>query len=73
MSFRDGRKRAGPAGDAEDRLVFAELKSRPHGTAGTATVYYSPDPKDALHGVRLQFLQSRGVDWVPGLRPDTNR
>lgn len=51
----------GPGGDGEDRLVFDQLRNQPHGSTSTPTVYYALDPHDGMHGVRVRFMESKGV------------
>ena len=63
----------GPAGDAEDRLVFAELKSRPHACTGEPTVFYSLDPNDQQHEIRLRFLSGKGISHRLAMRNDSSR
>lgn len=47
-------------GDGEDRLIFKHLKGLKHGCTGKASVFYSLDPKDSLHPLRLQYIQAQG-------------
>lgn len=63
----------GPAGDAEDRLIFSELKGVDHGFTGGATVCYALDPKDIQHELRLAFLRQKGIDHVFVSRADSCR
>jgi hypothetical protein len=48
------------AGDGEDRLVFEQLRHIEHGCTGRASVYYTLDPKDSMHAVRMQYINSQG-------------
>ncbi len=54
-----------PNGDGEDRIVFSRLRrERAFGVTGSATVGYTLDPRDSMHGVRLKFLARKGVNFV---------
>ncbi|MGV3653587.1 MAG: glycosyltransferase [Noviherbaspirillum sp.] len=61
------------SGDGEDRLVFEQLRNAPHGCTQAATVYCALDPKDAMHGVRLAFMRSRGVDFPAAAKAESTR
>jgi len=50
-------------GDGEDRLVFEQLRKEPHGCTGVASVCMALDPKDSMHGRRVAFMRSRGVEY----------
>ncbi|UOO82406.1 hypothetical protein LVJ83_02715 [Uruburuella testudinis] len=50
-------------GDAEDRLVFNQLKQMPYGFTGQATVFYTLDPADGMHHARLDYIREQGADF----------
>ena len=52
-----------PTGDGEDRLIFDQLRKEPCGCTNKATVYYTLDPRDAMHPQRLAFMRSKGVEF----------
>jgi hypothetical protein len=52
-----------PTGDGEDRLIFNQLKTQPHGCTEKATVYYALDPKDGMHSLRVQFMRQKGIEF----------
>jgi hypothetical protein len=60
-------------GDGEDRLLFEQLRHEPHGCTGAATVCCALDPNDALHGQRLAFMRSRGVDYDGAAKIESSR
>ena len=64
---------AGLRGDAEDRLVFAQLKDEAHGATGVPTVYYALDPNDLQHSVRMAFITSRRGNCRIVERSDSSR
>ena len=51
------------SGDGEDRLIFDKLRYLEHACTGNPTVYYSLDPKDANHNLRLNYMKSQGVNF----------
>jgi glycosyltransferase involved in cell wall biosynthesis len=51
------------SGDGEDRLIFARIKNLEHGFTGKASVYYSLDPKDHYHRVRLEYIKGQGKSF----------
>jgi hypothetical protein len=53
-----------PKGHGVDRLVFDRLRHEEHGCTGNATVFYVIDPRDTMHPVRLEFMKSKGVDYI---------
>lgn len=63
----------GPRGDAEDRLIFGQLKDEVHGCTGVPTVYYSLDPNDIQHDLRMSFIASKRGKAEYILRSDSNR
>ena len=50
-------------GDAEDRLIFEQLKPTPFGETGAATVFYALDPADRMHQTRLAYIREHGADF----------
>jgi glycosyltransferase involved in cell wall biosynthesis len=49
-------------GDGEDRIVFAWLRRVPEfGATNVPTVCYALDPRDAMHRLRLRFMEIKGV------------
>jgi len=60
-------------GDGEDRLVFEQLRREPHGCTGVASVCVALDPHDALHGQRVAFMRSRGVDYQGADKVESSR
>lgn len=48
-------------GDGEDRLVFSHLRGESNACTEQPTVYYSLDPRDGMHPVRVQYMQSKGI------------
>lgn len=63
-----------PGGDGEDRLIFDQLRRVPErGETGVASVYYAIDPRDAAHGMRLQYLAAKGVTAAPADKRDSLR
>lgn len=50
-----------PDGRGEDRLVFAELKSRPQRGTGQATSFYRMSARDPQHVTRLRLMRQQRV------------
>lgn len=46
-------------GDGEDRLLFNHLRTLKHARLEFGTVCCALDPKDAVHSLRVQFIQQR--------------
>ena len=51
-------------GESGDRLIFAALRTHfpDWGATGKPTVHYLIKPTDAVHPIRLQYLQQQGYD-----------
>ena len=63
-----------PGGDGEDRLIFEQLRrAPPPGETGVASVFYAIDPKDAAHGMRLEFLRRKGVSFAATAKRESVR
>jgi hypothetical protein len=51
-----------PTGDGEDRLLFERLlREPPPGRTEICSVYYTIDPRDALHDLRCDYMQRLGI------------
>jgi len=50
-------------GDGEDRLIFQAIKESSHIFLKEATIFYSMDPKDANHKMRMEYLSKMGVHY----------
>jgi len=61
------------SGDGEDRLIFEQLRKEPHGCTGTATVCCALDPNDALHGRRVDYMRSQGVEYSGAAKIESSR
>ncbi len=46
-------------GDGEDRLIFDRLKTEPYACTEIPSVYYTLDPKDSMHNIRMEFIKSK--------------
>jgi len=45
-------------GNGEDRLIFEKLKTEPHVCTGIPSVYYTINPKDQMHSIRMEYIQN---------------
>ncbi|MDO5638461.1 MAG: hypothetical protein Q4G28_01160 [Neisseria sp.] len=48
------------SGDAEDRLIFEQLKQEPFGFTEKATVFCALDPADRMHQMRVNHIREHG-------------
>jgi hypothetical protein len=53
-----------PTGDGEDRVIFNQLRPEPFGCTNRASVYYAIDPMDGIHSLRLDFMKSKGIEYI---------
>jgi len=62
-------------GDGEDRLIFDKLKEFPNdfGCTNEATIFYTIDPKDGMHKVRLDYITSEVGNIVFGDKNESVR
>ena len=61
-------------GDGEDRLIFnALLPFKDFGESAVATVNCSIDPKDSMHGMRLNSLAQKGIHIPSIIKADSIR
>ena len=47
------------SGDGEDRLIFEKLRYEPYACTQIPSVYYTLDPKDGMHNLRMEFIESK--------------
>lgn len=53
-----------PEGDGEDRLIFSHIKDMDHGCTDMATIYYTLDPKDIMHEIRMNYISQYGEKYI---------
>jgi hypothetical protein len=51
-------------GDGEDRLFFSEMRHFKGACTEEATVYYSIDPNDEAHPIRLKYLEQNNISYI---------
>jgi tetratricopeptide (TPR) repeat protein len=44
--------------DEENRLIFDKLRFEPHACTGTPSIYYTLNPKDSMHSIRMEYIQN---------------